>query len=345
MTTLSPPDRWVRPRPRAGGLVAAGLVGAGVAILAAPIVAANWTRLSPSPASRWIGRQPSRRTPPPERVGAPGTGAGLSAAGPPASPSASLAAAAAFAQNAAVPISAAPNPPSAPFHLGAATTQDRTRSIDCLAAAIYYEAASESLRGQQAVAQVVVNRLAAPRFPKTVCGVVFQGAARESGCQFTFTCDGSLNRAPSPQGWARARDVATAALGGYVETSVGRATHYHTLWVRPQWSAQLLKVAVIGAHIFYAGGLASDGEGASSPDVDPLMHGRGADPQSADFEAAEPLAVIATVPQASPFRPAATPATRFDDVALTAPASPRFALVQQRRPSVSERRLPVPQGW
>ena len=326
-------------------MVAAALVGAGVAILAAPIVAANWTRLSASPASPWTARQASRRTMAREPLSGGATRAGPSAPASPTAPSDFLTAAAAFEQNAAVPLSLAPNPPSAPFRLEAATAEDRARSIDCLTAAVYYEAASESPRGQQVVAQVVVNRLAAPRFPKTVCGVVFQGAARETGCQFTFTCDGSLNRAPSPQGWARARDVATAALGGYVETTVGRATHYHTLWVRPAWSAQLPKVAVIGAHIFYAGGLASDGEGASSPDVDPLMHGRGADPQSADFEAAEPLAVIATVPQASPFRPAATPATRFDDVALTAPASPRFALVQQRRPSVSERRLPVPQGW
>jgi len=102
------------------------------------------------------------------------------------------------------------------------------------------------------VAQVVLNRLASPALPKSVCAVVFQGSERPTGCQFTFTCDGSLARAPSAEGWAAARAVATQALDGFVEPSVGRATHYHAVYVAPDWSASMVKVAHIGAHIFYA---------------------------------------------------------------------------------------------
>ncbi|MGJ3626051.1 cell wall hydrolase [Sphingomonas sp. MMS24-JH45] len=84
--------------------------------------------------------------------------------------------------------------------------------------------------------QVVLNRLRHPAFPKTVCGVVFQGAERSTGCQFTFTCDGALARQPSPLAWDRARKVAAAALAGAVYRPVGYATHYHTDWVVPYWS-------------------------------------------------------------------------------------------------------------
>jgi hypothetical protein len=91
-----------------------------------------------------------------------------------------------------------------------------------------------------------------PAFPKTVCGVVFQGSVRTGGgCQFTFTCDGSLARKPDEEAWARARKVAEAALNGYVMKKVGEATHYHAAYVAPYWSPTLVKVAVVGQHIFY----------------------------------------------------------------------------------------------
>jgi len=126
-----------------------------------------------------------------------------------------------------------------------------SRTLRCLTEAVYYEAATEPRAGQEAVAQVVLNRLKRPEFPKTVCGVVFEGADRTSGCQFTFTCDGSLARRPVLRLWDSAEEVATAALNGYVATQVGEATHYHTVWVSPGWSSKLTTVGRIGAHVFY----------------------------------------------------------------------------------------------
>lgn len=127
---------------------------------------------------------------------------------------------------------------------------DRTRAIDCLTAAIYYEAASEPDAGQRAVAQVVLNRVAHPAFPKTVCGVVYQGSERP-GCQFSFACDGSMARRPVPAFWDRARRVASDALTGYVYAPIGLATHYHTAAVHPAWDSQMIRVGTIGAHLFF----------------------------------------------------------------------------------------------
>ena len=128
---------------------------------------------------------------------------------------------------------------------------DRTRAEQCLTAAIYYEAASEPDDGQRAVAQVILNRVAHASYPNTVCGVVYQGSERSTGCQFSFTCDGSLARVPSRFFWGRARNVALAALSGYVYTPIGLATHYHTFAVHPYWDATMLNVANIGAHRFF----------------------------------------------------------------------------------------------
>lgn len=125
------------------------------------------------------------------------------------------------------------------------------RALDCLTAAVYYEAANESADGQRAVAQVVLNRMRHVAYPHTVCGVVFQGSGRQTGCQFSFTCDGSLARLPTEQGWRRARQVAMAALAGSVYQAVGLATHYHADYVYPYWAPTLVKQKVIGAHIFY----------------------------------------------------------------------------------------------
>lgn len=129
---------------------------------------------------------------------------------------------------------------------------DRSRALDCLTAAVYYEAASEPDQGQRAVAQVVLNRVAHPAFPGTVCGVVYQGSERSTGCQFSFTCDGSLARRPSTFFWDRARRVAADALAGFVEPSVGLATHYHTIAVHPYWAPSLHFITTIGAHRFYS---------------------------------------------------------------------------------------------
>jgi spore germination cell wall hydrolase CwlJ-like protein len=127
-------------------------------------------------------------------------------------------------------------------------------SLGCLAAAIYHEARSEPEVGQRAVAQVVLNRVRHPAYPKTVCDVVLQGALRVTGCQFTFTCDGSLARRPEPGAWNRAMNIAEDALAGRNSAPVADATHYHTTAIRPYWASSLTKVAVLGSHIFYAGG-------------------------------------------------------------------------------------------
>ena len=128
---------------------------------------------------------------------------------------------------------------------------DKARALRCLSMAVYYEAASESQAGQEAVAQVVLNRVSHPAYPASICGVVFQGSERTTGCQFTFTCDGSLNRQPSRAGWARAQSVALAALSGHVFQPVGLATHYHTHAVNPYWASSLDLIGSIGAHRFY----------------------------------------------------------------------------------------------
>ena len=133
------------------------------------------------------------------------------------------------------------------------TPLDQLRSVDCLAQAIYYEAASESEDGQRAVAQVVLNRVRHPAWPNTVCGVVYQGPMRAGGgCQFTFTCDGSLMRRAGGPAWARARAIAAEALAGRVYEPVGLSTHYHTTAVFPSWAPRLARTALIGAHQFYA---------------------------------------------------------------------------------------------
>jgi Cell Wall Hydrolase len=152
--------------------------------------------------------------------------------------------------NAKVPLSSAPNPPARAFRfLGGG--DDFARATDCLAAAVYYEAGDDAT-GEKAVAQVILNRLRHPAFPKTVCGVVFQGAERSTGCQFTFTCDGAMARyRPSDAAWTRAREIATSALRGKVYKPVGYATHYHTDWVVPYWSASLDKIAVVDTHLFF----------------------------------------------------------------------------------------------
>lgn len=151
--------------------------------------------------------------------------------------------------NSAVPIEDL-GPAAQPFQFRAdAATWGR--AAQCLAQAVYYEAGSESPDGQRAVAQVVLNRVRSPAFPNSICGVVYQGAERSTGCQFTFTCDGSLRREPSSAGWRRALGVAHAALKGAVFAPVGNATHYHADYVVPYWAASMAKIRAIGAHDFY----------------------------------------------------------------------------------------------
>jgi len=153
--------------------------------------------------------------------------------------------------NAAMAATAGALRPARPFVFRTSSDADRRRALRCLTQGIYYEAALESTEGQEAVAQVVLNRVRDPNYPNSVCGVVFQGAERTTGCQFSFTCDGSLAQAPVGWAWERARVVAERALAGHVATRVGTATHYHADYVHPWWSPTLAKITQIGAHIFY----------------------------------------------------------------------------------------------
>jgi hypothetical protein len=125
------------------------------------------------------------------------------------------------------------------------------RALQCLTEAVYYEARSESDSGQRAVAQVVLNRVRHPSYPSSVCGVVYQGSQRRTGCQFSFTCDGSMGRAIEGGAWARAQRIATEALRGAVYKPVGLALNYHTTAIRPYWAPSLQKQVIVGAHIFY----------------------------------------------------------------------------------------------
>ena len=149
------------------------------------------------------------------------------------------------------PEAIAPGHAAEPFAVGAASERDIAASLQCLTAAVYYEARSEGLEGQRAVAQVVLNRVRHPAFPKSVCGVVYQGSRRSTGCQFSFTCDGSLRARRDSASWLRARKVAATALAGGVYGPVGLATHYHTTAIRPWWAASLRRAVTVGSHIFY----------------------------------------------------------------------------------------------
>lgn len=152
--------------------------------------------------------------------------------------------------NASMPFTQGALQSARPFDLSGADSTDHRRALLCLTQAVYYEAGYEPIDGRRAVAQVVLNRMRHPAFPKSVCGVVYQGA-QQPVCQFSFVCDGSLYRRPALGAWKQAEAIAAAALAGYVERSVGAATHYHADYVAPYWAPMLAKISKLGAHIFY----------------------------------------------------------------------------------------------
>jgi hypothetical protein len=155
-------------------------------------------------------------------------------------------------RNAAIPLSGLPLDHPERFELiSSVPGGGYGTALRCLTQAVYYEAAVEPMQGRRAVAQVILNRMRHPAYPNSVCGVIYQGSERRTGCQFSFTCDGSLLRAPAVARWREAEVVARAALAGYVEPSVGTATHYHADYVLPKWAFQLGKITQLGRHIFY----------------------------------------------------------------------------------------------
>jgi len=231
----------------------------------------------------------------------------------------------ALAANSALPFAEAAGPAASAFVIRGRTEIDRMRSLDCMAQAIYYEAGNETEDGQRAVAQVVLNRVRHPAWPNSVCGVVYQGPMRAGGgCQFTFTCDGSLARRPGGEPWLRARRLAVEALAGRTFAPVGLSTHYHANYVFPAWAPRLAKTNVIGAHIFYRlpGGL---GQSRAFSDA---------------YAGSEPFPQGSTIMMRRAAVPAfgsTLPAT-FGDVALPAPAT---AAAARRAPRIEIQDLAV----
>jgi len=121
----------------------------------------------------------------------------------------------------------------------------------CLAQAVYYEARSETRSGQMAVAEVVRNRVKSRHYPNSICGVVYQGSGRKTGCQFSFTCDGSMDKAPKGKYWEQSLEVATLMQTHDVKPLTHGATHYHTTAINPKWSSNLRYIRQIGTHKFY----------------------------------------------------------------------------------------------
>ena len=160
-----------------------------------------------------------------------------------------LAADDAQARNAAVGFAEAGPGKATPFSFRGSSA-DRARARDCLALAGMAEAGGGD-GDQRAVMQVILNRVRHPAFAKTVCGVVFEGSQRPTGCQFSFTCDGSLARRYSDAAWRAARARADEMLAGAIDATVGNATHFHANYVYPWWSDKLDKVAQVGPHIFF----------------------------------------------------------------------------------------------
>ncbi|KQT26812.1 MULTISPECIES: cell wall hydrolase [unclassified Bradyrhizobium] len=130
--------------------------------------------------------------------------------------------------------------------------KSRAKSEKCLAEAVYFEARGEAVRGQIAVAQVVMNRVFSGKYPETVCGAVYQNKHRHLACQFTFACDKNPDVIREPEMWERAKRIARAMLDGQIWLpEVGKSTHYHAYWVRPSWVAEMKKLYKTGVHTFY----------------------------------------------------------------------------------------------
>jgi len=130
-------------------------------------------------------------------------------------------------------------------------SEAQAQTHQCLAEAVYYEARSETTAGQKAVAGVILNRVKSKHYPNTICGVVYQGAERSTGCQFTFTCDGSTAKKPRRVLWERSEAIATLALTGAMVDMTGGATHYHTTEIYPHWAPNMRPTRLIGSHQFY----------------------------------------------------------------------------------------------
>lgn len=220
-----------------------------------------------------------------------------------------------------------------PFRMGSAL--DASRDLECLTQAAYYEARGEGGDGMRAVTQVVLNRVRHPAFPKSICGVVYQGSGRSTGCQFSFTCNGSMRGAVNRAAWDRARTVASRALSGAVFAPVGNATHFHTTTVNPVWRNTLIRVGQVGQHLFYRfGGRAGSGsaftyQARPSTAEQPQLMQASLDPSETARQAGQAVAYTALLAQEAVgngrnAESEARPAAR-----ATAPAAPQPAIAPQ----------------
>jgi len=149
--------------------------------------------------------------------------------------------------------------------LGLFDEKSRAKSEKCLAEAVYFEARGEAVRGQIAVAQVVLNRAFSGFYPNTVCGVVYQNKHRHFACQFSFACDNNPEVIREPDMWDRAQKIAKASLDGQLWLpEVGKSTHYHAYWVRPSWVNEMKRLYKFGVHTFYRPRAWGDGSEAPS---------------------------------------------------------------------------------
>ncbi len=211
-----------------------------------------------------------------------------------------------------------------PFRI--ANALDASRDLECLTQAAYYEARGEGTDGMRAVAQVVLNRARHPAFPRSVCGVVFQGSGRRVGCQFSFTCDGSMRGPVNRAAWNRARTVASAALSGAVYSGVGNATFFHTTAVSPGWRNSFLRVAQVGNHVFYRFGGRAGSSNAFSYAAQPSNGGEmqrtliaGVNPVEAVRQAGQAIAYTAVLAQEAAAR-GDEPGASTEAPAVPAPA-------------------------
>lgn len=240
-----------------------------------------------------------------------------------------------------------------PFQMAHAL--DASRDLDCLTQAVYYEARGEGRDGMKAVAQVVLNRVRHPAFPKTICGVVFQGAARGSGCQFSFTCSGVMRGGVNRAAWDRARAIASGAMSGSVFASVGNATHFHTTGVSPTWRNSLIQVSQVGSHLFYRFGGRSGSSDAfnyaprpSTGGEQPRLIQAGINPVEAARQAGQAVAYSLVLAQENLSAPEghAHPAPRPAAAPAAAPkaeaAAPRAQAPQTATPVAAAASAPAP---
>ncbi|ABS62353.1 cell wall hydrolase SleB [Parvibaculum lavamentivorans DS-1] len=147
--------------------------------------------------------------------------------------------------------------PGVPMDVDTPLVQLKARMLEeerrCLAVGIYFEARGESTEGQLAVARVILNRVGSANYPDSICGVVYQGASRSTGCQFSFTCDGKLSKVPNERrAWAKARRTAQyVTMGRDADPTLAPAMFYHADYVQPYWASGMVEVKKIGRHIFY----------------------------------------------------------------------------------------------